>query len=281
MAEEPQLSQHQTQAGPEWEIGLLRERVSELENLMASIDARLNQRIDHQGVLRTVGSLTAEGEAALEEGMFHGGTWTQGVTNRTISANTNNLTEIDGREIANPVLRIQSDAARNLTGIVPVPQMVSARSQRMLIENGGSFTITLKHNDSGSTAAYRFSLPGSTDVALESGGVVELLYDVSSNVWRMAGVRIVKQIRSIQTGTVSWLSGVGTTQNFALGTSLADYTKAYVETFSDDTSGVATVHHVTSHVAYLSSGTNLRIVGSDATARTFRYTVIELQNLDA
>lgn len=69
------------------------------------------------------------------------------------------------------ILRINSDAARNITGIV-----AGTAGDMLLLINIGAFTITLVH-DATSTAANRFFCPGSASVLLRANGFVWIYYD--------------------------------------------------------------------------------------------------------
>jgi hypothetical protein len=79
------------------------------------------------------------------------------------------------------VLRLTSDAARDITGIV-------AQNAGTLLKliNLGAFTITLKHASGSSTAANRINGPSSADIALVSLSSVELIYDAGSTAWMKA-----------------------------------------------------------------------------------------------
>lgn len=77
------------------------------------------------------------------------------------------------------VVRLSSDAARDITGIV------SGGGRRiLLVLNVGSFDIVLK-DDTTSTAANRFQLNGDVTLAADEGAF--LWYDATSSRWRMAG----------------------------------------------------------------------------------------------
>lgn len=77
------------------------------------------------------------------------------------------------------VLRISSDAARNVTGLA-----FPAANKTILLTNVGSFTITLKNNVT-STAANRFLI--GADFELGADQAVMLYYDATSSRWRMVG----------------------------------------------------------------------------------------------
>jgi len=74
------------------------------------------------------------------------------------------------------VVRVSSDAARNLTGVVGRPG-----GQDLTIQNVGSFTITLKNNVT-STSSNRFLM--AQDIALGANQNITLNYDLTSLKWR-------------------------------------------------------------------------------------------------
>lgn len=79
------------------------------------------------------------------------------------------------------VIRLSTDAARDLTGIAAQPA-----STRLLLCNVGGFNCVLKH-DVTSTAANRFYGPGSADFTLTPNKSVEIWYDATSSRWRIIG----------------------------------------------------------------------------------------------
>lgn len=79
------------------------------------------------------------------------------------------------------VLRLSTDASRDLTGIVG-----GASRRELVLANVGSFNIVFKHNVT-STAANRFFCPGSVDFTLGSNATVQVQYDSTSSRWRVIG----------------------------------------------------------------------------------------------
>lgn len=75
------------------------------------------------------------------------------------------------------VLRLNSDAARDITGLAG-----GADGRVLLIFNVGSFNIVLKDESASSTAANRFALNG--DITLQPDNSVGLWYDSTSSRWR-------------------------------------------------------------------------------------------------
>jgi hypothetical protein len=79
------------------------------------------------------------------------------------------------------LLRIGSDAARDITGIVaPSPLFNSVRRIRLF--NAGSFPITLKHFSASSLAANRFFF-GGVDRVIAPGTATDIMYSVSDALW--------------------------------------------------------------------------------------------------
>lgn len=76
------------------------------------------------------------------------------------------------------VLRVSTDAARNLTGIAG-----GEEGRLLLLINVGSFNITLKH-DQTSTAANRINNIVSADLVIGPGDYTLLLYDSTALRWR-------------------------------------------------------------------------------------------------
>lgn len=97
-----------------------------------------------------------------------------------LTANTNNW---DPAGLADAsVIRVSTDASRDLTGIVPK----SPDDGRVLIiHNIGSQDLVLKDESASSTAANRFALSG--DITLAGDDAVTLQYDTTSNRWRAIG----------------------------------------------------------------------------------------------
>jgi hypothetical protein len=77
------------------------------------------------------------------------------------------------------ILRISSDAARNITGLA-----TPANGRIILLMNGGSYPITLKHENAGSTAANRFYFENNADAVVAPNGGLFLVYCGDSSRWR-------------------------------------------------------------------------------------------------
>ncbi|RTL03494.1 hypothetical protein EKK58_12910 [Candidatus Dependentiae bacterium] len=100
------------------------------------------------------------------------------ITPSQITSNQNNYNPTN-LGISNRV-RISSDAARDITGITAHDD-----GKVLIINNVGSFDITLKHESASSTAGNRFTLGGS-DYVISSGTSCIIHYDNTSSRWRLA-----------------------------------------------------------------------------------------------
>lgn len=114
--------------------------------------------------------------ATVETAYFHEDTPAQ------ITADQNNYALTAGATL----VRLSSDAARNITGIVP-PSLngASKGGLEVTLVNVGSFTITLKNESASSTAANRFIGGGGADTLIVAGGLVRMVYDNTSARWRV------------------------------------------------------------------------------------------------
>ncbi|MPZ20131.1 MAG: hypothetical protein GEV06_19770 [Luteitalea sp.] len=192
-----------------------------------------------------------------------------------ITANQNNYAP-DGIEEA-VILELESDAARTITGISRGALL--ARRRFLYLVNRGNFTLTLAHNSGSSVAGNRIAVSGGQDFVLRTGGVALGYYDSGSEIWRVEGGPVT-QVRSVQRMDVTFASGGGVTQNYALGTTLADYTKAVIVRCSSySESSAAENAFAAPQTARLTSNTNLRITGSDTQTRTMIVEIVEYQNL--
>lgn len=82
------------------------------------------------------------------------------------------------------VWRVSTDASRDLTGI----NISQWGGDEHSIVNVGSNNIVLKHQDTNSTAAYRFISVTGADITLAAGEMALLWYDSTSLRWRIAKV---------------------------------------------------------------------------------------------
>jgi hypothetical protein len=109
---------------------------------------------------------------------------TRPITLPQITANKDDWNLADGNGVSalsenNQIVRLQSDAARNITGILAFGDGYS-----VILQNFGAFNIVLKH-DVTSTAANRFYCPGSVDYTLTPNSMVTIIYDGTSSRWRV------------------------------------------------------------------------------------------------
>jgi len=78
------------------------------------------------------------------------------------------------------VYRLDSDAARSITGLV-----AGAAGAHRRIYNVGGFNITLTHEDALSSANNRFLNPGAASVVLAPNEAADLFYDGTTLRWRV------------------------------------------------------------------------------------------------
>ena len=78
------------------------------------------------------------------------------------------------------VLRLSTDAARNITGISG-----GVKGRSLHIINVGTFTITLIYNSALSVAANRFYISTASHYALATNKIVDLYYDSTIAMWRI------------------------------------------------------------------------------------------------
>lgn len=93
-----------------------------------------------------------------------------------ITANTNDYAPTGYNQ--NYVLRLNTDASRDLTGIV-----AGKAGELKLIINVGSFDIVLKDESASSTAANRFAL--NADITISPDETAQIWYDATSSRWRV------------------------------------------------------------------------------------------------
>lgn len=98
------------------------------------------------------------------------------LTPPTLTANTHNYSPT-GLSAAS-YLRIASTGGINLTGLI-----APSTTRVLWVRNVGAANITLTHEDTNSTAPYRFQLPNAASVTLGAGEGLQLLYDVTTQRW--------------------------------------------------------------------------------------------------
>lgn len=105
---------------------------------------------------------------------------TRSITPAAIGANQNDYAPA-GHGTAT-VERLSASAAYNVTGLSAT---VSVKVK--VLVNIGTFSITLKNQDAGSTAANRFACPDSVDYVLTGGESVVVWHDATTECWRVLG----------------------------------------------------------------------------------------------
>lgn len=78
------------------------------------------------------------------------------------------------------IVRLSSDAARNITGI-----SAGTDGEVRVLVNVGSFTITLVHQSTSSTAANRFLVSFGADYLLAANAAAVIMYDGTTSRWRV------------------------------------------------------------------------------------------------
>jgi hypothetical protein len=136
--------------------------------------------------LTVSGDLTVSGSVSFSGGLQFGGNF----SSASLSANTNNLLITN---LASSILvRMSSTADVDLTGIV-VPDNTKAYFFNIFNINPqtpspGSFSITFKNQNAGSTAQNRFLF--GTDINVQPGEGLTLIYDPVDLRWRSPGKNI-------------------------------------------------------------------------------------------
>lgn len=105
------------------------------------------------------------------------------------------------------VLRISSDASRDITGIGG-----GYAGMILIVENVGTNLIVLNHEDVLSTAANRFSMPDSNNFTLRDGWSAIFLYDGTTSRWRPLS-RSISYASTATMESASSLSGYVTAGN--------------------------------------------------------------------
>lgn len=80
----------------------------------------------------------------------------------------------------NMILRLTTDASRTITGIT-----TGANGRLLFILNIGSNDLVLAHQSSSSDAGNRIITNDATDLTIQSGHAVALIYDATSSRWRV------------------------------------------------------------------------------------------------
>ena len=143
------------------------------------------------------GDITASGDITAVAATLSGGL---SVSGEYINA----LDLADDLEVAERTIALSAGANNNLaTGTVTVQRLQSTggvanitglaggRAGRVvMLYNYGSNTVTLNHNNGGSSAANRMILPGNSNIALTQGSGATLVYDTATSLWRCAAAAV-------------------------------------------------------------------------------------------
>jgi len=134
-------------------------------------------------------------------------------TPTTFSANQNDF----ALSATAAVLRVSSDASRNLTGIANSGTLQEGRILT-IVNIGSTHNIVLTSEDTNSTAANRFAL-GESNVTLKPSESITIWYDTTNTRWRPIDYRAT----SAGSGITSINGLTAGTQTFATGTSGTDF----------------------------------------------------------
>lgn len=140
----------------------------------------------------------------------------EALTPAQITADTNDYNPTNLKHAG--VLILTTDAARNLTGLVPTTTGDTTDGRSIELYNGGSQNLTLKdqNTSSASAAANRFNL-GGADITLSPGASATLRYNLTAARWQL-----VAQTAGSAVGAGSVLAR--TLANSALGFSMINGT---------------------------------------------------------
>lgn len=103
------------------------------------------------------------------------------------------------------ILRVSSDASRNITGITD-----GFSGRTLMLQNVGLENIVLVHQSASSSSTNRFYLPDQENITIPPSASIQLIYDGTSNVWRSFG-------SGAATSGAAWppvvATGTGSSQN--------------------------------------------------------------------
>lgn len=126
----------------------------------------------------TTGTLAAARIGAHASTHQTGGT--DAVTNVVVSPSQITGNQNDYSPGTGDIVRLSSDAARNITGIT-----AGGSGDVRVLVNVGSFTITLVHQSTSSTAANRFLVSFGADYLLAANAAAVIVYDATTSRWRV------------------------------------------------------------------------------------------------
>jgi hypothetical protein len=163
--------------------GALEPVSQELDHLTAQINGGWKVQHTPDGTHKDV---TADSLDVAGETSFGGPWWIPAAAELSAPLLTADVNDWNPRGLDTAItVRLRSDASRNITGLATTD---TRRGRWILLFNGGSFDVVLKHNDPASRETYRISCPNGTDLTLQSGDSVWVMYDKLAHVWRAVGV---------------------------------------------------------------------------------------------
>jgi hypothetical protein len=127
------------------------------------------------------GSISFNDDTTFAATMFYGSPITPSALASGNTDNYNPSGAIGGKN----VFRLTPDITlgSTLTGIAAAAANYVMRLFN--IQTGATGTLTLAHQDAGSSAGNRFICPGEVSLVIQAGGSVELWYDGASSRWRV------------------------------------------------------------------------------------------------
>jgi hypothetical protein len=165
------------------------------------------------------------------------------------------------------VLRISSDAARNITGL-----QGGAAGRLLTVENIGNFPITLKHEVT-STAANRFAL-GGNDIIVPAASLILLMYDAVLARWKAASA---PSATSLPRG---YIDGLTLSNNAGDATNDIDIAAGVARSLTDTADLVLTVALTKQLDAVWAVGNNQGMRASGAAIANGTYWIFEIKRPD-
>lgn len=185
---------------------------AELDSMLATISQTFTREHDEQGKHTNINYNSITKEIIKEPFFTQGGTpsaqnylgqasgqhWTNGPwifdnlngvgpekCARTLTSQGGTFNDFDSIGFIDNAIILEINPTGNLT-LNGIKQSLNYK-RLLIVGNVGSSskTITLKHENTGSVAKNRFSLPGATDLVLADGQFAWLFYSVVSQRWRL------------------------------------------------------------------------------------------------